>query len=67
MSNPYEPPQTECRGPCGDSGCPHKPKKQVIWWQEAVFVFVMFAGLSLLVAVLGIYDEKIRNLFQSMK
>ncbi len=53
MGNPYEPPQTtQCRG-CGDSGCPHKPKEKLAWWQAAVEFLLIMAGMATIVLAIG--------------
>lgn len=58
--NNYEPPQvTECRGPCGDSGCPHKPKERTPnkWLHDLAFVAVGGIFLSLIVYLMFKHSE----------
>jgi hypothetical protein len=54
INSPYDPPQViECRGPCGDSQCPHKPPKEKNkWWQEALIVIAV--GIAIVIVMWGV-------------
>ncbi len=54
-SNPYSAPQVkECRGPCGDSSCPHKPKPaEMKWWQQAILMTIVLGGTTVAFLALG--------------